>query len=127
VVAVTAGSTVAIGVTVAATGALVATITGDCSAAVVGTSGSRESSGAVTGSRMERLPICKLGMSLRASTSTLAITTPSNSAAALPSCTGAKRGASNRSATAPRIGRTNANSSNVIIRDWGIYTRSFEF
>jgi len=121
-VAVSSGSTVAVSMAVAVTGALITKVggAGDCSAGVVGTRGRNESSGAVTGSRMERLPICKLGMSPRASTSTLAITTPISSAAALYSCTGAKRGVSSRNTTAPRIGRTNANSSNVMIRAWGI-------
>ena len=118
VVVVSSGSTLAVGMAVAVTGALVAKVggAGDCSAGVVGTRGRKESSGAVTGSRIERLPICKLGMSPRASTSTLAITTPNSSAAALYSCTGAKRGISSRSTTAPKIGRTNANSNNVMIR-----------
>jgi hypothetical protein len=53
-VTVSSGSTVAVNTIVAVIGALVANVGGadDCSAAVVGTSGRKESSGAVTGSRM---------------------------------------------------------------------------
>ena len=117
-VAVALGSTVADSVTVAVIGALVAASgkAGGCSAGVLGMRWGAELLGAVTGNRTERLPICKLGMSLRASTSTLAITSPNSAAAAPYSCTGSKREISNRRITAPSIGRTNTNSSNIMIR-----------